>query len=156
MDSYMVWIWLAVFILMIVIEASTASLVTVWFAIGAIVAMILSIIPDVPFWVEIVVFVAVSTVVLVLLRPLVKKLLGRSEIKSNADEIIGRRATVVHPITDIEYGAVKLNGVIWTAMNTDSHGGTISTGSIVEILAISGNKLVVKLIKSSDSDVITK
>ena len=76
----MLWIWLGVFVLAFVIEAITQDLVSIWFGLGALVALCITGFTD--WWVQLIVFVAVSAVALLATRPLVKKILARSERKA--------------------------------------------------------------------------
>ena len=56
MEEYMIWVWLGIFVLSLIVEALSADLITIWFAAGSVLAIILSVIPGVPFYVEIIVF----------------------------------------------------------------------------------------------------
>ncbi len=143
-ESIMIWIWLGVFVLSVVIEALEPDLVSIWFAAGALLAIILSIIPGVPFWVEIIVFLVVGFVLIFSIRPLAKRFLVKKEIKSNVEEKIGEKCVVTKKISELAHGEVKLNGVIWTAVAKDKK-VTIDEQSLVTIIGIDGNKLIVDL-----------
>ena len=88
-ESYMLWVWLAVFIIAFIVEACTQDLVSIWFSVGALVSLILSIFDNIPYWVEIIVFVVVTAITFVLTRPLVKKVLKNQIRKTNVDEFVG-------------------------------------------------------------------
>jgi len=150
-EEFMIWIWLGIFVLSIVIEAFEPELVSIWFAAGALIAVILSVIPGIPFWVEIIVFIAVGFGFVFSLRPLAKRYLIKKEMKSNIDEKIGVKCVVVKAISELAHGEVKLNGVIWTAIAGDKK-ETIEEEAVVVILGIDGNKLIVK----RDSEVTGK
>jgi len=106
--------------------------------------IILSIIPGVPFWVEIIVFLVVGFVLIFSIRPLAKRFLVKKEIKSNVEEKIGEKCVVTKKISELAHGEVKLNGVIWTAVAKDKK-VTIDEQSLVTIIGIDGNKLIVDL-----------
>lgn len=144
MEEYMIWIWLGIFVVALIAEAMTTDLVSIWFAAGSVIALILSAIPGVPFWVEIIVFFVISTALLLLIRPITKKYLLRNEVKSNIDEIVGKKATVIKEITELQMGEVKVNGVTWNAISSNKSKETIAVGKTVVVVAVDGNKLVVE------------
>ena len=141
-ESYMLWVWLAVFIIMLIVEAVTQDLVSIWLALGAFISLILSIIPNIPYYIEIVVFVVVSFITLIFTRPLVKKMLKNQIRQTNADEFIGKEVIMLKDCNQDSSGEVKINDVIYTATSVDNK--PISKGTHCLIVAINGNKLVVK------------
>ena len=143
MEQYMWIVWLAVFVISIIIEATTAELVSIFFAAGSVIALIISFIPGVEWWIELVVFVVVSGATLLGLRPLVNKLLKKEKRNTNVDEMIGKKGVMIKGCDELNYGEIKVNGVIWTAMSEDPK-EAISENEVVIITAIQGNKLVVK------------
>ena len=143
MENYMWIIWLAVFVIAVIIEAFSAELITVWFAFGGVVALIISFIPGVTWWIELIVFMVISVVTLLCLRPLATRLLKRNLVSSNIDEMIHKKGRMIKGCDEINRGEVKINGVIWTAISSDEH-QEIKEGTLVEVLAVDGNKLVVK------------
>lgn len=142
-EPWMCFVWLGIFVIAIIVEFATTELVSFWFAGGALFALIASLIPGVPYWGEVIVFVASSTILLFSLRPITKKLLSKKEIKSNVDEMIGKKALVIKKIDELNRGEIKIYGVVWTAEASDSK-VSIEKDSIVEILAIEGNRVIVK------------
>ena len=146
MEQYMWIIWLAIFVLAIVIESLSADLVTIWFALGGMIALIISFIPGVSWWIELIVFMVISVVTLLCLRPVATRLLKRNIVNSNIDEMIHKKGKMIKACDEINHGEVKINGVVWTAISSDEH-QTIKEGSVVEVLAVDGNKLVVKEVK---------
>ena len=146
MEQYLWIIWLVIFIAMIVVEASGPNLVSIWFAVGSLVALILAVIPGVAWWVELIVFVAVSATTLLALRPIFKRFFKRNEFKSNIDSIEGKRGYVTEDITYLVPGAVKLGDIKWSAIPADKD-DSFKTGEVVEVVAINGNKLIVKKVK---------
>ena len=141
-EEYMIYIWLGVVVLSLVIEAFTTELISIWVAGGALVALILSAINGVPYYAEIIVFVVLSIILILFTRPMCKKYLIRNERKTNVDTIIGIKCAVSEEITPLKHGKVKIYGVEWTAVS--SNGTTIEKDKIVEVLAVDGNKLIVK------------
>ena len=143
MEQYMWAVWLGVFVLSIIIEATTAELVSIFFAAGSVIALIISFIPGVEWWVQLIVFVVISAVALLGLRPLANRLLKKEKRNTNVDEMIGRKGVMIKGCDELNYGEIKVNGVIWTAVSEDSR-EPILEGEVVEIVAIQGNKLIVK------------
>ena len=141
------WIvWLAIFVIMMVVEASGPALVSIWFCLGALVSLIISFIPGVAWWIEVIVFTVVSGATLLVLRPLSKKLLKRNTVKTNVDSFVGKRGYVIEDIEYLTPGAVKIGDVSWTAIpvNKDEK---ILEKEIIEVVAINGNKLIVKKVE---------
>lgn len=137
--------WMIIFIILILIELSTVNLVSIWFAIGALGSFILS------FWVsditwQIAVFVAVSTIALLLTKNFVKKVRGEEMTPTNLDRVIGKIGIVTEEINKLEPGEVKVDGKRWSAISTKK----VKVGSKVEILSIEGVKLNVKEVKEED------
>ena len=145
MEQYMWIVWLAVFVLAIIIEATTSELVSIFFAAGALMALVISLIPNVAWWVELIVFVVVSGVSLLGLRPLMHKMLNKEKRDTNIDEIIGKKGIIIKKVDELNYGEIKVNGVIWTAISAEEK-DVINENEIVTIVAVKGNKLVVKKI----------
>ncbi|MBR5290279.1 MAG: NfeD family protein [Erysipelotrichaceae bacterium] len=142
--SFYFWLWAGIAIASVILEIATVSaLVSIWFAFGALVAMIIAVFNN-TFWIQMVVFLVVSLVLALALRPLTAKLLRGAAIPTNADRLIGMRTTLLEDITS-EVGTLKAGGLVW---NADSYDGKpVKKGTEVEILAMEGNKLIVKEIK---------
>jgi membrane protein implicated in regulation of membrane protease activity len=134
--------WIAALILFVVVEAVTVGLASIWFAIGALAALICALLHG-PVWLQVVWFLAVSVATLVLTRPLVKKYMRGKAVPTNADRNIGRTAAVTERIDNLAgTGAVKIDGVTWTARSADEN-QTIEAGAMVTVREIRGVKLVV-------------
>lgn len=138
-------VWLVIFVVSVIIEACTTELVSIWFSAGSIIALILSAIPNVPFYIPIIVFIVISLTLLLCLRPIIKKMLNKNTLNSNIDEIIGKKGIVESEINDVNLGTVKIHGVLWNALSLDKV--PISKGSHVIVKNVNGNKLIVKEIK---------
>lgn len=135
--------WLLLFILFLIIELLTMGLTTIWFAGGAIAAMAVNLLGG-NIWAQIIVFLAVSFVLLLFTRPFAAKYINRGHIKTNADDLVGREAVVQETIDNLAgTGKALVNGLEWTARAKEKD-KIIEKGSIVEILAIEGVKIIVK------------
>lgn len=143
--SYQAWFWLAVIILFLVIEMITVSLVSIWFVGGALAAFLTAYFTE-TMWIQVVVFLAVSVVLLVLLRPLARKLSvkQKDQMVSGAKAMIGRQAIVTEEIDSVHAkGAVQVNGQYWTA-KTELFRDKIPKDTIVDIIDVDGVKLIVR------------
>ncbi len=140
----MLYIWLGVIVCAVVVEALTLSLVSVWFVPGAFVAMILSCIPGIPLWVQIAVCLAISLLLFIFLKPLLKKFIVKNRVATNADALIGEEAVVTEKISNLEgVGQVKVRGQIWTA-RAESKDVVYEPGEVLHVLSIQGVKLICK------------
>ena len=147
MEEYvMTIVWVAVFVVSIGIEAATAELVAIWFLPGAIASLILSLFGAAE-WVQGVVFAAISIVLFVLAFTVIRKrILKKSDSKTDTDLLIGQRARVEEDINNLEMrGAVKIEGKVWSARMTDDS-ETAEIGEYVIVESISGVKLNCKKI----------
>ena len=134
--------WVAMLVILIVVEAITAQMVTIWFAAGAAAALISEFL-GAQVWLQWIIFVAVSAITLVATRPLVKKLTKTKLQPTNADRCIGQTAIVVEDIDNIEgKGQVQVGGVVWSARSSD--GTVFRKNEQVTVERIDGVKLIVK------------
>ena len=135
--------WVAALVVFLIVEAVTAGLVSIWFVFGSLVALICAAL-GAAIWLQIFWFVIVSVATLVLTRPLVKRYVDSRSVATNADRSIGRTAVVTERIDNLAAaGAVKLDGVVWTARSTDD-AVAIEAGERVTVRAIEGVKLIVE------------
>lgn len=135
-------IWLFIVVVMAIIEIITLGLTTIWFAGGALVAFIASLL-GANLIVQIVLFIVVSVGLLALTRPLAVKFLNKGRESTNAESLIGKRAVVKQEIDNLNArGMVSVNGQEWTARAFEEK--IIPEGTTVEIMEISGVKLLVK------------
>lgn len=142
MEFTMLLFWIVALVVLIVVEAVTAQMVTIWFAAGALGAIVAERL-GAEAWLQWVVFVAVSAVALIATRPLVKKLTKTKVQPTNADRCIGQTAVVTEEINNIEgRGQVHVNGVTWTARSLD--GTVFKKDERVTVEKIDGVKLIVK------------
>jgi len=135
-------VWAAAIVVFGVLEGMTAQLVSIWFVLGAIAALIATLC-GAALYVQIIIFVAVTIITLIATRPIVKKKINFKAEKTNADRCIGESAVVTEEINNLEAkGLVKADGKIWTARSSD--GSIIPENTIVTVEKIDGVKLIVK------------
>lgn len=138
-------IWLVVLVACLVVEISTLGLTSIWFAGGALLAMIISLIGG-PLWLQVLVFLVASIVLLVFTRPIATKYFNKSRTKTNVDSKIGKQAIVTERIDNlIGEGRIVTDGMEWTARSLDS--SVIEEGTVVTIEKIEGVKAIVKIRK---------
>ena len=145
MVEYLWIVWLSVFVIGLIIETGTTELVSIFFSFGALIAMIISFIPGVEWWVQLIIFVVLSGASLAALRPIVKKYLNKEKRDTNVDEYIGKKVNVIDVNND-GIPEVKLNGLIWRIEPVDEE-EKIIVGEKVEIVSIKGNKLIVRKVE---------
>ena len=143
----MIIIWLVIALVMLIIEAFTVGLATIWFAAGALVALIAALL-DFSIPVQIVLFLAVSICLLIFTRKIfVEKLKAGSE-KTNVDALVGEKAVVIAAILPYEMGQVKVGGQVWSAIGKNPE-ETFAENQLVKITAVEGVKLVVIALKNN-------
>lgn len=134
-------LWLVLMVVFLVTEASTVTLVSLWFAAGALAAMAVSLFHG-PLWLQITAFLAVSAVLLTALRPLVRKYVTPKLTATNIDSVIGSTGLVTVAIDNVTAtGQVKLGAMVWTARS--SSGTPIPEGTLVRVDRIEGVKFFV-------------
>ena len=134
-------IWLVLMVAFLVIEAMTVVTVSLWFAAGALVALLMSLI-GLEVWIQVVLFFVVSGVLLACLRPLVQRHLNPRLSRTNVDALIGTKGYVTADIDNLSAaGQVKLGGMEWSARS--ANGLPIPTGTLVKVEHIEGNKAYV-------------
>ena len=140
--SNMSIVWVVLMVVFLVVEAATAGLTCIWFAVGSLAALIAALF-DAQLWLQIVWCLVISFVTLYFTRPLVKKYVNSRSQPTNADMVIGKEALVTEDIDNVEAtGAVSVGGKVWTARSAD--GGRIKSGAVVSVLRIEGVKLIVE------------
>ncbi|MDY0210140.1 MAG: NfeD family protein [Acholeplasma sp.] len=143
-EILMIIIWSVVLVGTILVELETSDLVTIWFTIGAVAALISAAL-GVEIVMQFAIFIVVSLVLLFATRPLTKRFMEREVIKTNADRMVGMHGVVVVEIPFDGKGEVKVNSQIWTAFSTSKN--PIVEGTRIVILDIVGNKLLVDVLK---------
>ena len=135
-------IWLVLLLLFAGFEAISVGLTSIWFAAGALCALIAALLGG-QLWVQITLFLAVSALCLLAVRPLARRLLNSRVEPTNADRVIGEQAQVTEDIDNIHgKGAVVIRGVAWTARSED--GTPVPAGTLVKVLRIEGVKVFVE------------
>ena len=143
MMTDMVIFWLVVMVALIVIELATLGLTTIWFACGALVAVVAAAL-DAPLLLQILMFVVVSFAVLLAVRPIAVKYFNKDRTRTNIESMIGRQAIVVSEIDNMQgIGQVTVNGMEWSARSTINE-LKIAVGHVVVIRAVDGVKLIVE------------
>lgn len=139
-------LWVIVLIATIIFEVATASaLVSIWFAVGSLVSLLLAFF-NVAFVWQVVVFFIVSILSLLLIRPMVSKYTYGNTVNTNANRAIGQRVKLLKTISFDSFGEVKVHGVIWNCRSFNQQ--EINQGEIVEVLAIEGSKLIVRKVEN--------
>ncbi|HIR85065.1 MAG TPA: NfeD family protein [Candidatus Galloscillospira excrementavium] len=135
-------VWLVLLIVFAVGEAVTVGLTSIWFAAGALGALITSTLTE-NLLIQIIVFLALSFVTLLLVRPLARKYFIPRRVATNADRILGQEGIVTEDIDNLEAkGQVKVSGTVWSARSQRDE-VPIPAGTRVRILRIEGVKVFV-------------
>lgn len=135
--------WLIVIILSVGVEVASLGLTSIWFAGGALVALIAAAF-GVPLVIQILLFFVVSLVLLFFTRPIAVKYFNKDRIKTNVESLVGKQAIVTGEIDNLQgIGQVVVNGQEWSARSVDER-IKLPVGCVVNIMAISGVKLMVE------------
>ena len=136
-------VWLTAMIALLIVEAMVPGLVSIWFALGALAAMISSML-SAPLWLQVGWFFLVSIVSLALTRPIARKYVNGRAVHTNADMAIGQDCVVTEEIDNVRgTGAVSVGGKIWTARLADPN-GRAGKGAVLRVVRIEGVKLIVE------------
>lgn len=139
----MMILWLVILIGAIIIEAVTLGLTSIWFAGGALVAVLAAAL-NAPVAVQVILFLVVSLLLLFFTRPIAVKYFNKDRVKTNVESLVGRKAIVTGEIDNLKaVGQVTLGAQEWSARSLDPEQG-IALGTVVEVVAIDGVKLIVK------------
>ena len=133
--------WLVAMVLLFAAEAITVGLTSIWFGVGALCALILSFFVS-NIWLQIALFLVVSFLCLLAVRPLARKYVNPARVATNADRVIGREAVVIQKIDNLEgQGQVSVSGAVWTARSQEEQ--VIPVGERVRVLRIEGVQVYV-------------
>jgi len=148
--DWTVFLWFALLLIFLIVEAACAiHLVSIWFAAGALVALIAGFF-GAPLWLEITLFLVISCTMVALFWPFIKKFLNPKVEKTNVDAIIGTEGYVTADIDNVSaVGQVKLGAMEWTARSTN--GAKISKGTLVKVDRIEGVKAFVSAVEVTAS-----
>ena len=133
--------WLVALVVLAVLEGVTVTLVSLWFALGALAALLTSLAVD-NIWIQFAVFLAVSLATLLVIRPLARRYVAPHQVATNADRAVGAEGVVIQAIDNrIAQGQVTVAGSVWTARADPEQ--PIPEGTAVRVLRIEGVKLIV-------------
>jgi len=140
-------IWMVLMVILLIVEgACPFHLVSIWFAIGALVAGIVALCNG-AVWLQITLFLVVSCGLLAAMLPLVKKFITPKIVRTNVDSIVGSQGYVTEAVDNISAtGQVKLGGMYWTARSADGH--PIEAGTLIQVEKIEGVKAIVSPVKA--------
>ena len=137
-----IYIWLAVTALALILEFCTNDMVSIWFAGGGVIAMIISAL-GLSWYVHVPVFIVISFVLLLSFRKLVLRYLDKGEVRTNADSAIGKEFALISAIGFNQPGTIKINDVVWNAV-TENQNDIVAEGTIVRVVKLKGNKYIVE------------
>ncbi len=139
-------IWLGLFIILIIIELFTVGLTTIWFAGGSLAALLANILgADIP--IQVLVFLAVSCILLIFTRPWAVRHLNKKRVKTNYESEIGKVIKLTERVDNInQTGKSVVNGQEWTVRSKDD-GEILEEGTLAKVVAVSGVKLIVEKYK---------
>lgn len=142
LSSSLAAFWMVAVVVFLVVEGAAPGLVSIWFAVGALAALI-SALFGAPLWLQIVWFLLVSILALALTRPLARKYVNGKSVPTNADMLIGKDCVVVEDIDNVRgSGAVSVSGQIWSARTLHDEDRP-QAGELLRVLRIEGVKLIV-------------
>ena len=148
--EWMPLVWLGVFLVALIIEAVSEALLSIWFAAGALVCLGISFIPGCPLWVQVVVFLVVSLIAFLTLRPFFSKILKRKITRTNSDSLVGTRIVILKDGDSQNPAEVSFRGLSWAAIPL-KEGDKLTRGTIATIVAIDGNKLMVEPVEKENN-----
>ncbi len=133
--------WIALIIVFVIIEAATAGITTIWFAIASVIALVAQLLGFSPIS-QIAIFLVASAILIYFTRPLVMKYLKVGKTRTNADKLVGDVGKVIEEIDNLNAkGLVKISNQIWTARSMDET--IIPMDALVRVERIDGVKLIV-------------
>ena len=139
--------WVVVFLIFILLETITVRLIAIWFAVGALGACV-TLLLDAPFWIQVIVFLLCSCLLLLLTRPLTKSFTSQKHRITDTGSIIGQTGVVTAPIGSKAKGRVEIDGLDWAARSWD--GTALTPGEKVTVYSVHGFEVVVaKAVKQS-------
>ena len=139
----MIIFWLVLLIIAIIVEVLTMGLTSIWFAGGALVAVLAALL-NAPIWLQVVLFVLVSLLLLFFTRPIAVKYFNKDRVRTNVESMVGRQAIVTSEIDNLQgIGQVTVGSQEWSARSIDDR-QRIPLGSVVVVVSISGVKLIVR------------
>lgn len=142
-----VLIWALAMVAFVIAEAVTVQLVSIWFAIGAFISMLVAYFTEISLVGQLGIFILSSAVMIIFTFPFLRKKHNSAHVGTNSELDVGKNATVIEEIDNSEgKGRVKLNGVDWSAVSADDN-GVIAVGTVVTVVQVKGAKLYVTVNK---------
>lgn len=136
-------LWLVLMIVFVVVELVTVGLTSIWFAVGALCALIAGTV-DASFGIQVVIFIAISLVLLFATRPFARKFINSRLTKTNSDSLIGEVIRITERVSNIDQtGTAVVKGQEWT-VRTDNDNAVIEQGELAKVVRITGVKLIVE------------
>lgn len=132
--------WIILTVVFLVLEGMSAALMTIWFAGGSVAAMIVSLLTD-SFVIQLIVFIVVSSILLILTRPLLVKRMDHEKIKTNVDSLLGEEGIIIKGADVDSLGQAKVKGQIWSVKSQDNE--ELIKGERVIVQKVEGVKLLV-------------
>ncbi len=143
-------IWLILTVVFVVVEGFTIALISVWFAIGAILAMIAALFGG-PFWLQILIFIASSGILVLATKPLSEKLINKRSVQTNADRVVGKNGIVTQEINNLKSeGQIRVLEQLWSARSV--HEEIIPKDAIVTVKEIQGVKVLVEPAENEEKE----
>ena len=143
-------IWITAIIIFGIAEAATAGLMSIWFVVGAVAALVATEL-GAALWLQFAVFLIVSILALIATRPLARKMLDKTIVPTNADRVLHHEAKVTETVdNENAAGAVYIDGKTWTARSET--GEVIEKGKMAEVIRMEGVKLYVQKLKAELAD----
>lgn len=140
--------WLIIMVLCGILEGITLGITSIWFVFGALAALITSFVVD-SVIIQVVVFIAVSVLLLLFTKPLAIKYLKIGSEKNTLNQVIGKEGLVLEEIDNINgTGQVKIGGIIWSAISLN--GKNLEENTTITVVEIKGVKVIVKEIDKKD------
>lgn len=141
MSFILAFVWLAIMIVLVVVEVATLGLVCIWFAGGALIAAIVAVFGG-PWWLQLIAFVAVSVVLLIFTKPIAQKYFTDKIQKTNSEDLIGKKVMVTEAVDNVRASGVAVaSGLEWTARAKEDS-VTFEKGEFAVVTAIEGVKLI--------------
>lgn len=141
----MVILWICLAAGFLLVEFSTVALISLWFVVGALAALAAALL-DAAVWLQVLVFALVSLVMLLLLRPFLRRYVEPHKVATNVDAMLGKQAIVTEAIDNLRaVGTIRLGGKLWSARSAD--GEPIAVDTVVEIRSVEGVKAIVRPVR---------
>lgn len=141
-------IWIAVFVIALIVELATEQLISIWFAGSALIALLLAVL-DVHWAIQLIVFVIVAAIAVGITQYLMVKKKNNVELRTNADAMLGEKIAVLEKVGPEQLGEGKFRDVVWS-LKSDQ---VIEKGEYAKIVRIDGNKLIVeKVVEESQEN----